>query len=55
MKKNDSLNSEEIESDEENEDVSESEELPDLGPVNDDNNERVFDENTFIVIIINWA
>ncbi|XP_066932700.1 uncharacterized protein [Clytia hemisphaerica] len=44
--KNDIESGEENESDNENEDVSENEELPDLGPVNDDNNERVFDENT---------
>ncbi|XP_066914869.1 uncharacterized protein [Clytia hemisphaerica] len=45
--KNDIESGEENESDNENEDVSENyEELPDLGPVNDDNDERVFDENT---------
>ncbi|XP_066915540.1 uncharacterized protein [Clytia hemisphaerica] len=48
-KKNDSESLEEgekNESDEESEDVSESEELPDLGPINDDIDERVFNENT---------
>ena len=44
--KDDYESCDEKESDEENDDLSESEELPDLGPVNDDNDERVFDENT---------